>query len=233
MAESPGQPWWPSWHGRHTWRRHQAGEDSHANQCPHGAAATAEEAAIQAYLHARDYAEAPLSQRHLATAFGLSRPKAAELVSLLVAQRPVLVAEAMAWAEKTYGLTQVARGGPRGTAERRATRAETEKASREYKKAGRVGQPVPTRTRLRRLVEQAAAGARTEIEFFDALQPAEPRFGSGTARSSPPTQPAMRSACDPIPLARTTDPSGSAAAGWPRTSPCLGFARVGRPEQAA
>lgn len=79
------------------------------------------------------------------------------------------IAEAMAWAEKTYGLTPVARGGPRGTAERRATRAETEKASREYEKAGRTGQPVPTRTRLRRLVEQAAACARTETEFFNGL----------------------------------------------------------------
>jgi ribosomal-protein-alanine N-acetyltransferase len=79
------------------------------------------------------------------------------------------IAEAMAWAKKTYGLTPVARGGPRGTAERRATRAETEKAAREYKKAGRIGRPVPTRTMLRRLVEQAVAAARTETEFFDGL----------------------------------------------------------------
>jgi hypothetical protein len=79
------------------------------------------------------------------------------------------IAEAMAWAEKTYGLTPVARGGPRGTAERRATRAEAEKAAREHKKAGRAGRSVPTRTVLRRLVEQAAAAARTETEFFDGL----------------------------------------------------------------
>jgi hypothetical protein len=79
------------------------------------------------------------------------------------------IAEAMAWAEKTYGLTPVARGGPRGTAERRATRAETEKAAREHQKTGRAGRPVPTRTMLRRLVEEAAAAARTETEFFDAL----------------------------------------------------------------
>jgi hypothetical protein len=79
------------------------------------------------------------------------------------------IAEAMAWAETTYGLTPVARGGPRGTAERRATRAEAEKAAREYKKAGRTGRPVPTRTMLRRLVEQAVAAARTETEFFDGL----------------------------------------------------------------
>ena len=79
------------------------------------------------------------------------------------------IAEAMAWAEKTYGLIPVARGGPRGTAERRPIRAETEKASREHGKAGRTGRPVPTRTRLRRLVEQAAAAARTETEFFDGL----------------------------------------------------------------
>jgi hypothetical protein len=79
------------------------------------------------------------------------------------------IAEAMAWAEKAYGLTPVARGGPRGTAERRATRAEAEKAAREFKKAGRTGRPVPTRTMLRRLVEQAAAATRTETEFFDVL----------------------------------------------------------------
>lgn len=71
----------------------KVGEDSCANQCPHGVAATAEEAVIQAYLHARDCAEAPLPQRHLATAFGLSRPKVAELVSPLVALRPVLAAD--------------------------------------------------------------------------------------------------------------------------------------------
>lgn len=79
------------------------------------------------------------------------------------------IAEAMAWAEKTYGLTPVARGGPRGTAERRATRAEAEQAAREHKKAGRAGRPVPTRTVLRRLVERAAAAARTETEFFGGL----------------------------------------------------------------
>jgi hypothetical protein len=79
------------------------------------------------------------------------------------------IAEAMAWAEKTYGLTPIARGGPRGTAERPAARAEAEKAAREHKKAGRAGRPVPTRTTLRRLVEQAAAVARTETESFDGL----------------------------------------------------------------
>jgi len=57
-----------------------------ARQCPHGVAATAEEAVVQAFLHARDCAEAPLSQRHLATAFGLSRPKVAELVSPLLTE---------------------------------------------------------------------------------------------------------------------------------------------------
>lgn len=79
------------------------------------------------------------------------------------------IAEAMAWAEKTYGLTPVARGGPRGTADRRATRAETKKAAREHKKAGRSGRAVPTRTVLRRLVEQTAATTRTEAEFFERL----------------------------------------------------------------
>jgi predicted XRE-type DNA-binding protein len=49
-------------------------------------AATAEEAVVQAFLHARDCTEAPVSQRHLATAFGLSRPRVAELVSPLLAE---------------------------------------------------------------------------------------------------------------------------------------------------
>jgi hypothetical protein len=79
------------------------------------------------------------------------------------------VQEAMAWAEREYGLTPVARGGPRGTAERRPTRAEAEKAGREHKKAGRSGRPVPSRVQLRRLVEAAAAAARTEDEFFAGL----------------------------------------------------------------
>ena len=64
----------------------ELGEFRTAGQCPHGVAATAEEAAVQAFLHARDCTEEPLSQRHLATAFGLSRPKVAELVSPLLAE---------------------------------------------------------------------------------------------------------------------------------------------------
>jgi hypothetical protein len=62
------------------------GEGNSANQCPHGVASTAEEAVIQAFLHARDCAQAPLSQRHLATAFGLSRPRVAELVGPLLTE---------------------------------------------------------------------------------------------------------------------------------------------------
>ena len=62
------------------------GESRSASQCPHGVAATAEDAVVQAFLHARDCAESPLSQRHLAVAFGLSRPKVAELVSPLLAE---------------------------------------------------------------------------------------------------------------------------------------------------
>jgi hypothetical protein len=64
----------------------QVGEYRLVSQCPHGVAATAEEAVVQAFLHARDCTEESLSQRHLATAFGLSRPKVAELVSPLLAE---------------------------------------------------------------------------------------------------------------------------------------------------
>ena len=56
------------------------------SQCLHGVAATAEDAVVQAFLHARDCAEKPLSQRHLAAAFGVSRPKVAELVGPLIAE---------------------------------------------------------------------------------------------------------------------------------------------------
>ncbi len=72
------------------------------------------------------------------------------------------IAEAMAWAEREYGLTPVARAGARGTAERRPTRAEKEKADR-------LKRPAPARTELRRLVEATAAAARTEGEFFAGL----------------------------------------------------------------
>lgn len=62
------------------------GESRSASRCPHGVAVTAEDAVVQAFLHARDCAESPLSQRQLAVAFGLSRPKVAELVSPLLAE---------------------------------------------------------------------------------------------------------------------------------------------------
>lgn len=64
----------------------ELGEFRAASQCPHGVAATAEDAVVQAYLHARDCAAEPLSQRHLATAFRLSRPRVAELISPLLAE---------------------------------------------------------------------------------------------------------------------------------------------------
>jgi Protein of unknown function (DUF2637) len=82
QASHGGQP------GAVDFRGHlgELGEFRTAGQCPHGVAATAEEAVVQAFLHARDCAEAPLSQRHLATAFGLSWPKVAELVSPLLVE---------------------------------------------------------------------------------------------------------------------------------------------------
>jgi hypothetical protein len=51
-----------------------------ADLCAHFAASTAEEAAVQAFLHARDCLSEPLSQRQLSDQFGISRPKVAELV---------------------------------------------------------------------------------------------------------------------------------------------------------
>jgi hypothetical protein len=57
-----------------------------ASRCPHAVAVSAEDAVVQAFLHARDCAQIPLSQRHLAAAFGVSRSKVAELVGPLLAE---------------------------------------------------------------------------------------------------------------------------------------------------
>ena len=105
------------------------------------------------------------------------------------------IGEAMAWAEKQYGLTPVARAGPRGTAGRRATRAEHEKAAREHARACRAGRPAPARDQLRRHVEAAAAAARTEAEFFASSRPAASRSASAMARSARARSPATPSAC--------------------------------------
>ena len=70
------------------------------------------------------------------------------------------IGEAMAWAEREYGLRAVARADR--TAPKRPTRAEQEKARR-------AGRPVPPRTALRRQVAAAAAAARSEAEFFGEL----------------------------------------------------------------
>ena len=43
--------------------------------CPHGVAATVQEAALNAYLHARDCEREPMSQRQLAAAFEVDRKK--------------------------------------------------------------------------------------------------------------------------------------------------------------
>ena len=67
-------------------KRVGVGEGMPASRCPHGVAASAEDAVVQAFLHARDCAQMPLSQRHLAAAFGVSRPKVAELVGPLLAE---------------------------------------------------------------------------------------------------------------------------------------------------
>ncbi len=70
------------------------------------------------------------------------------------------IGEALRDLEAEYGLTVVARADR--TADRRPGRAETEKAAR-------AGQAEPSRVTLRRHVAAAAAGARSEPEFFAAL----------------------------------------------------------------
>lgn len=70
------------------------------------------------------------------------------------------IGEAMRAMEAEYGLVMLEPAD--GTADKRPTRAETEIAAR-------TGQPEPARVTLRRHVQAAAAGARTEPEFFAAL----------------------------------------------------------------
>jgi len=52
-----------------------------ANPCPHSLAMTAEEGLVQAFLHIRDCLWQEPSQRRLSAAFGISRPRVAELVA--------------------------------------------------------------------------------------------------------------------------------------------------------
>jgi hypothetical protein len=54
-----------------------------ASQCPHRVAPSVEDAVVNAFLHQRDCVGEKPSQRHLSIAFGLSRPKVAELVGSL------------------------------------------------------------------------------------------------------------------------------------------------------
>ena len=70
------------------------------------------------------------------------------------------VQEAMAWAERTYGLTSVARAGPRGTAACRPTWAETEKAAREQDRAARTEEEFLAGLAARGVAVLARPGAR-------------------------------------------------------------------------
>ncbi|MEV5574478.1 hypothetical protein AB0L06_30970 [Spirillospora sp. NPDC052269] len=74
-----------------------------------------------------------------------------------------LVREACRAAEDEFGLRRTAPADR--TAARRATRAELEKARR-------IGRTEDPRTTLRRHVQEAAASARTESEFYELLQEA-------------------------------------------------------------
>jgi len=71
------------------------------------------------------------------------------------------IGEALRDLEKEYGLQVVVRADR--TAAHRPTRAEQEKASR-------VGRPEPPRVTLQRQVAAAAAGTRSELEFFADLE---------------------------------------------------------------
>jgi uncharacterized protein DUF2637 len=60
-----------------------------ANPCSHYIASTAEESAIQAWLHAQDCLHEPLSQRQLSARFQISRPRVAELVAPYLPAEPI------------------------------------------------------------------------------------------------------------------------------------------------
>ena len=138
------------------------------------------------------------------------------------------VQEAMAWAEREYGLTPVARGGPRGTAERRPTRAEAEKAGREHKKAGRPGRPVPARSSCAAWSRRPPRPPGPRTSSSPGSRPAVSLPGSGTAPPGPVRSPGTPSACAPTPPGPGAARSGSAGASWPRTSPCPGSAPAGQ-----
>lgn len=55
-------------------------EDEDPNPCTHLVGSTAEDSAVQAWLHARDCLGEPMSQRALSAAYGLPRSRVAELV---------------------------------------------------------------------------------------------------------------------------------------------------------
>jgi hypothetical protein len=61
---------------------------ANGSQCPHTPASSADEAVIRAFLHGRDCAGQPPSQRQLSAAFGVSRAKVAALVGSLNGQQP-------------------------------------------------------------------------------------------------------------------------------------------------
>lgn len=69
-----------------------ATEGELSNPCTHTVGGTAEQALVQAHLHARDCLGEPISQRALAASFGIGRPRVAELVSgrMPAAPEPVL-----------------------------------------------------------------------------------------------------------------------------------------------
>ena len=118
------------------------------------------------------------------------------------------VGAAMRDIEAEYGLRVV--DGADRTAARSPTRAESEKAAR-------AGQAEPPRVTLRRHVAAAAARARSEPEFFAALERRGRAGPAAVQRAQPgPRSPGTRSPW-PGPGPRPGTRSGSAAGSWPPT----------------
>jgi hypothetical protein len=136
------------------------------------------------------------------------------------------IGEALRDIEREYGLRVLAHDK---TADRAPSQAE-------MAKAGRAGQFATARAKLRRIVQAAAAAARTDAEFFAAIEARGALVRPACRRSSRMRSPAIRSPCPATPLQMgeaVGDPCGTAAGSSRLTSRCPGFSTSGEEQQAA
>ena len=121
------------------------------------------------------------------------------------------IGEAMAWAEKQYGLTPVARAGPRGTAGRGPPGPSTRR--RPASTPGPAGPAGPCRpgTSCAATSRRPPRPPAPRPSSSPGWRPAASRSGSGTAPPGPVRSPGTPSACGPTPPGPGAGRSGSAA----------------------